>query len=81
LDIPVKLTNALAEFSKKAERNATKWCHYRSAFPLNGGESEATQNVSCLYLTTCPNFGRCELVQKIGSLDRTELCMLKAETE
>jgi len=29
----------------------------RSAFAFNGGESEATQNVSCLYLITCYTLG------------------------
>jgi len=78
---PTKLASALAELSKKANRNATNWCHYRSGFSFNGGESEATQNFSCLYLTAYHNFWRRKLAQKIGRLDRTESRMLKTETE
>jgi len=49
-------------------------------FIFDGGECEATQNFSGVYLTTYHNFWRCELAQKIGNLDRTESCMLKTET-
>jgi len=41
-------------------------------FLFNGGECEATQNFSCLYLITYHNFEKCELAQKIGNQDRTE---------
>ena len=40
-----KLTSTLAELSKKANRNATQWCHYRSAFLFHGEESETTQKL------------------------------------